>query len=45
MVLLVADPNYSLYKREKVELLKGEKSPTTSQKDANVCMEKKKIFN
>lgn len=35
LVLLVDNPNYSLYKREKVELLKGEKSPNAYSKDAN----------
>lgn len=35
LVLLVENPKYSLYKREKVELLKGEKSPNAYSKDAN----------
>lgn len=35
LVLLVDHPKYSLYKREKVELLKGEKSPSAYGKDAN----------
>ena len=35
LVLLVDHPKYSLYKREKVELLKGEKSPNAYSKDAN----------
>lgn len=35
LVLLVNSPKYSLYKREKVELLKGEKSPNAYSKDAN----------
>ena len=35
LVLLVDNPKYALYKREKVELLKGEKSPSAYGKDAN----------
>ncbi len=35
LVVLVDHPQYSLYKREKVELLKGEKSPSAYGKDAN----------
>lgn len=35
LVVLVDNPKYSLYKREKVELLKGEKSPNAFSKDAN----------
>lgn len=35
LVLLAENPKYSLYKREKVELLKGEKSPNAYSKDAN----------
>ncbi|WHF50490.1 hypothetical protein QGN23_08570 [Chryseobacterium gotjawalense] len=35
MILLAENPKYSLYKREKVELLKGEKSPNAYSKDAN----------
>lgn len=35
LVLLADNPKYSLYKREKVELLKGEKSPSAYGKDAN----------
>ncbi|AYO58550.1 hypothetical protein CO230_10750 [Chryseobacterium sp. 6424] len=35
LVLLYEHPNISLFKREKVELLKGEKSPSAFGKDAN----------
>lgn len=35
LVLLVDNPKYSLYKREKVELLSGEKSPSAYGKDTN----------
>lgn len=35
LVVLVDNPDVSLYKREKVELLKGEKSPSAFGKDAN----------
>ncbi|MBB6371684.1 hypothetical protein [Chryseobacterium shigense] len=35
LVLLVDSPKFSLYKREKVELLKGEKSTNSFTKDAN----------
>lgn len=42
LVLLVENPKYSLYKREKVELLKGEKSPNAYGKDANDYYAKEK---
>lgn len=35
LVLLVDNPKFSLYKREKMELLKGEKSTNSYTKDAN----------
>lgn len=35
LVLLVENPKFSLYKREKMELLRGEKSPNAYGKDAN----------
>lgn len=35
LLALVDHPQYSLYRREKVELLKGEKSPSAYGKDAN----------
>ncbi|WP_245985459.1 hypothetical protein [Epilithonimonas hominis] len=42
LVLLLDNPKYSLYKREKVELLKGEKSPSAYGKDANDYYSKQK---
>ncbi len=35
LVVLVDNPKYSLFKQEKIELLKGEKSPSAYSKDAN----------
>ncbi|MBV8324729.1 MAG: hypothetical protein JO178_00340 [Chryseobacterium sp.] len=35
LVVLADNPKFSLYKRERVELLKGEKSPNAFTKDAN----------
>lgn len=42
LVLLVDNPKYSLFKREKIELLKGEKSPNAYSKDANDYYAKEK---
>lgn len=42
LVLLQKGPKYSLLKREKVELLKGEKSPNAYTKDANDYYAKEK---
>jgi len=42
LVLLVDNPKYSLFKKEKVELLKGEKSPNAYSKDANDYYAKEK---
>ncbi|AZI54535.1 hypothetical protein EIB75_04410 [Epilithonimonas vandammei] len=42
LVLLFENPKYSLYKREKIELLKGEKSPNAYGKDANDYYAKQK---
>ncbi|NML69402.1 hypothetical protein HHL23_06290 [Chryseobacterium sp. RP-3-3] len=42
LVLLLDNPKFSLYKREKMELLKGEKSPNAYSKDANDYYAKEK---
>ncbi|MDQ0478228.1 hypothetical protein [Chryseobacterium sp. MDT2-18] len=42
LVLLLENPKYSFYKREKIELLKGEKSPNAYSKDANDYYAKEK---
>lgn len=42
LVLLVDNPKYSLFKKEKIELLKGEKSPNAYSKDANDYYAKQK---
>ncbi|WP_343611837.1 hypothetical protein [Chryseobacterium oranimense] len=42
LVLLVDSPKFSLYKREKMELLKGEKSTNSFTKDANDYYAKEK---
>jgi len=42
LVLLVDNQKYSLFKREKIELLKGEKSPNAYSKDANDYYAKEK---
>ncbi len=42
LVLLIENSKYSLYKREKIELLKGEKSPSAFGKDANDYYAKEK---
>lgn len=42
LVLLVDHPKYSLFKKEKIELLKGEKSPNAYSKDANDYYAKQK---
>ncbi|WP_312765265.1 hypothetical protein [Epilithonimonas sp.] len=42
LVLLVENPKYSLFKKEKIELLKGEKSPNAYSKDANDYYAKQK---
>lgn len=42
LVLLVDNSNFSLFKREKIELLKGEKSPSAYGKDANDYYAKEK---
>ena len=42
LVVHLEHPRYSLYKREKIELLKGEKSPSTFKKDDNDYYAKEK---
>lgn len=42
LILIREKPKYSLYKREKMELLKGEKSPNAYSKDANDYYAKEK---
>ncbi|MCE3077143.1 hypothetical protein [Chryseobacterium gwangjuense] len=42
LVVLVDSPKYSFFKREKVELLRGEKSPNAYSKDANDYYAKEK---
>jgi len=42
LVLLVDNPRYSLFRKEKIELLKGEKSPNAYSKDANDYYAKQK---